>query len=289
MSYSSLQSIFARIITAGRHAVLIKWDIKDAFRNIPIAPHIQWLLGFNWNRVYYHETCLPFGLSTAPFIFNLFVETFHWILESYPHFPIDHYLDDFTATITAIEATPRLLAQYNRQYKEVTDVLGVPRRESKNETGTVIPVFGIQIDTNLFRASLPADKIHKAISVTASALLKTSLTLKEAQSLTGYLSFCAAVVRLGWVFMRPLWSYVAQFPAAGQQRRFPTQVRLDLTWWNILLPRFNGVLFFNKLRDTFQLYTDASLQGLGGFFFHDSTKSWQEVRINQSEAFLART
>lgn len=123
----------------------------------------------------------------------------------------------------------------------------------------------------------------------ALTLLKTSLTLKEAQSLTGYLSFYAAVVRLGWVFMRPLWSYVAQFPAVGQQRRLPRQVQTDLTWWNTLLPQFNGVLFFNnKVWDTFQLYTDALLQGLGGFFFYNSTKPWQKVKINQSEAFVAQ-
>lgn len=92
--------------------------------------------------------------------------------------------------------------------------------------------------------------------------------------------------------MRPLWSYVAQFPTTkgGQQRRLPTQIRLDLTWWNTLLPRFNGVLFFNdQIRDTFQLYTDASLKGLGGFFFHNPTKFWTEVKISQSEAFLAQT
>lgn len=91
--------------------------------------------------------------------------------------------------------------------------------------------------------------------------------------------------------MRPLWSYVTQVPTTrSQQWRLPTQVRLDLTWWSTLLPRFNGVLFFNdEIRDIFQLYTDASLKGLGGFFFHDSTKFWTEVKISQSEAFLAQT
>lgn len=38
------------------------------------------------------------------------------------------------------------------------------------------------------------------------------LTLREAQSLTDYLSFCAKVVRVGWVFMRPLWTFVATYP-----------------------------------------------------------------------------
>lgn len=149
---------------------------------------------------------------------------------------MEHYLDNFITAIRAAEATPEMLAQYTHHYDIVTDILGIPRRESKNEMSTIIPVFGIEIDTNLFRANLLADKIHKAVTTTATALFKSSLTLKEAQSLTGYLSFCAAVVQLNWVFMRLLWSYVAQFSSTGQCRRLPMQVRLDLTWWNILLP-----------------------------------------------------
>ena len=70
------------ILQAGHHCIIVKKDIKDAFRNIPVAPN-QWLLGFSWNRQHYSETCLPFGLSTAPAIFNLFGEGFHWILESW--------------------------------------------------------------------------------------------------------------------------------------------------------------------------------------------------------------
>ena len=46
LSYSSLHNVFAKIIKAGRHVILIKRDVRDAFRNIPVAPHIQWLLGF---------------------------------------------------------------------------------------------------------------------------------------------------------------------------------------------------------------------------------------------------
>jgi hypothetical protein len=36
-----------------------------------------------WNGVYYKENCLPFGLATAPILFNLFAEALHWILESF--------------------------------------------------------------------------------------------------------------------------------------------------------------------------------------------------------------
>lgn len=292
LSYTSLQQIFEKVLTAGRHAVLIKRDVKDDLRKIPVAPHVQWLLEFLWKGRYYQETCLPFGLSTAPFIFNLFAEAFHWILESYLRWSVDHYLGDFIAMLPVSEATPARLQEYTQDYNRVTDVLGIPRQESKDKTGTVVPVFGIEINSNDFIASLPPEKIAKAIAATGAALLQKSLSLKEAQRLTGYLSFCAKVVRLGWVFMRPLWNFVASYPQyAGLRRlRMPLEVRNDLIWWNTLLPTFNGVLFLDDpTRDVFQLYTDASLTGLGGFFFRGSEANWPDVHVSQSDAFLAKT
>lgn len=46
LNYATLENILARIRRAGRGAIIIKKDIKDAFRNIAVAPHQQWLLGF---------------------------------------------------------------------------------------------------------------------------------------------------------------------------------------------------------------------------------------------------
>lgn len=96
-------------------------------------------------------------------------------------------------------------------------------QEAKNQTGTY--VFGVQVD-RLFVASLPTKKIAKAIAVTSAALLQKSLSLEEVQRLTGYLSFCPRVVRLGWVFMRPLLELCCQISShcKGLRQRLPAQV-----------------------------------------------------------------
>ena len=136
------------IIDAGRHCIIIKKDIKDAFRNIPVAPHMQWLLGLKWEDNYYKEACLPFGLSTAPFIFNLYAEAFHWILQSYCHWDrLVHYLDDFIHVVPSECANKNHLATLNSDYNTITDCLGIPRNESKDHAGTVVPIFGIEVDT----------------------------------------------------------------------------------------------------------------------------------------------
>lgn len=81
--YTRFQEILQLVINAGRHCIILKRDVKDAFRNIPVAPQQQWLLGFRWEGKFYKETCLSFGLATAPFIFNLFAEALHWIIASF--------------------------------------------------------------------------------------------------------------------------------------------------------------------------------------------------------------
>jgi hypothetical protein len=89
----------------------MKRDTKDAFRYIPLAPNIQWLLGFRWENQLYDETCLPFGLPTAPLYPTFFAEGFHWILQSYLNWGLPaHYLDGFIRVIPHDVATRRVLA-----------------------------------------------------------------------------------------------------------------------------------------------------------------------------------
>ncbi len=100
--------------------------MNDAFRNIPVAPHYQWLLGFRWCRKFYKETCLSFGLATASFIFNLFAEALHWIIVSFLLWVICHYLDDLIAVFKAKEASTEKMKAEAKAYIWLTDLLGMP-------------------------------------------------------------------------------------------------------------------------------------------------------------------
>ena len=193
LKYTIIEDVLSMVKTAGRHSLILKRDIKDAFRNIPIAPHVQWLLGFTWDGKFYKETCLPFGLATAPFIFNLFAEAFHWMLQSWLNWDLlQHYLDDFIAIIPA--ASQHTIPKMNAEYKKITDILGIPRNESKDQLGTVLTVLGLEVDTNLFTLWVPEDKLTQAYKATAQALSLDSITRKEIEIVAGFLGFCAPAV-----------------------------------------------------------------------------------------------
>jgi hypothetical protein len=234
-----------------------------------VAPNNQWLLGFSWKGQHYRETCLPFGLATAPLIFNLFGEGFHWILESWLLWTVLHYLDDFIRIIPATQASPEYLAQSEADYHTLTGLLGIPENTSKDASGTIVTTLGITLNTNNFQASLSPEKITKAIKLTAEALAKRHMTLLEVQTIGGYLSWCAEVVRLGKVYLHHIWHFLASFPTSAKPsslREVPYNVRLDFMWWHSLLPYFNGIYLFQKERSEIRLFSDASQKGLGAYF-----------------------
>ena len=74
------------------------------------------------------------------------------------------------------------------------------------------------------------------------------------------------------------------------RQRIPQQVCDNLSLWNDLLPKFNGILFFNnKRRETYQLSTDKLLVSFGGFCNKHSSAFKTEVTIGQNTVFVSMT
>jgi len=73
-----------------------KLDIKAAFQNIPVNPSDWELLGMKWQGLYFFDMVLPFGLGSAPFLFDQFYSALEWIIQKKLHIPkVIHILDDF--------------------------------------------------------------------------------------------------------------------------------------------------------------------------------------------------
>ena len=104
LSYTSIDKAVELVTQLGRGALMAKADLQAAFRMIPVHPEDWDRLGIYWQSEYYIDTRLPFGLRSAPFLFNQYAEALLWVLQnkySIPH--CIHYLDDyfFAATITS--------------------------------------------------------------------------------------------------------------------------------------------------------------------------------------------
>ena len=129
-----------------RGTQLVKLDIKDAYRIVPIHSSNYHLLGIEWRGFTYIDRALPFGLRSAPKIFNAVADSIAWVLACKGVNCQLHYLDDFLLAITL----------------QTLAWLGVPVATHKTEGPTSTLVFlGILIDTDNFELRLPAENLTR--------------------------------------------------------------------------------------------------------------------------------
>ena len=95
IKYTLVDHLVCLINLVGRGALLVKADIKEVYRMIPVHPHDQHLLGVRWNDSYYVDRMLPFGLLSAPKIFSVVADALQWMLSQRGISNLLHYLDDF--------------------------------------------------------------------------------------------------------------------------------------------------------------------------------------------------
>ncbi len=96
LQYSSVDDAVRLLLSLGEGALMAKVDLHAAFRMIPVRQQDWELLGLRWQGQYYFDTCLPFGLRSAPYLFNQVAEALQWILQrNYGLTWLIHYLDDY--------------------------------------------------------------------------------------------------------------------------------------------------------------------------------------------------
>ena len=93
--YASVDDAAEIICRLGTSTLMAKFNLRDAYRVIPVHPLDHPLLCTHWSEVTYADTALPFGLGSAPKIFSAIADVLLWIMQAYGAAPSLHYLDDF--------------------------------------------------------------------------------------------------------------------------------------------------------------------------------------------------
>ena len=68
-----------KFLELGAHTILAKVDIKGAFRMLPVHLADRNLLAMQWSDIIYIDSCLLFGLRSAPKCFNIMANQLTWI------------------------------------------------------------------------------------------------------------------------------------------------------------------------------------------------------------------
>ena len=157
--YTSVDDIVKIIWGLGYGALMAKVDVKAAYRMVPVHPDDHCLLGMQWEGKLYIDTALPFGLCSAPKIFNALADAIEWVLCTGGVKYVRHYLDDF------ILLGPPGTNQCTRDVERVLDTfhdLGLPVAENKLVgPSTCLTFLGIEIDTVQMKLRLLEDKLER--------------------------------------------------------------------------------------------------------------------------------
>ena len=198
ISYVSIDFLLSLVLEAGKGSTLVKADIKEAYRMLPIHPEDQGLLGIKWEGEFYTDKALPFGLRSAPKIFTAVADALQWILANKGIKNLLHYLDDFIFVSKSKED-----AMANKQILLHTfSELGVPLEPSKLEgPATCLSFLGIEVDSETLQLRLPSEKLHRLKEQLAEAISKKCLPKRKLQSLTGLLQHATKVIRPGRPFL----------------------------------------------------------------------------------------
>ena len=158
LRYSSVYDIVQFISYLGCGTPLIKVDLKNAYRMVPIHPADRWLFGLRWSgQQVYVDQALSFGLRSAPNLFSAVADAIGWALcqSGIPLFI--HYLDDFLFFVHPSTSQ----SQQPQHILRIYDILGVPVALEKIEGPAMCVTFlGILIDTKLFEMHLPDPKVR---------------------------------------------------------------------------------------------------------------------------------
>ncbi len=80
LRYTSVEEVAHVIAQLGKGTLLAKVDVEAAYRLVPVHPQDRLLQGVQWKGRVYVDPMLPFGLRSAPKIFNAIADALEWTL-----------------------------------------------------------------------------------------------------------------------------------------------------------------------------------------------------------------
>lgn len=267
--YLALETVLKTIKEKGPGCLLSKFDINDAFRYIRLRTDVQFLLGFAFQGLFYYERCLPFGLSPAPGIFELFATTVNDLILFMGVVACFHYMDDFicvssTVREQALKDFLTILAVFN--------ALGISLSSPKLERPTTcLDFLGYELDTVAMEIRLPKDKLERYAKELESWKGKCSATRHELQSIVGILVHASRVIPHSRSFYQRLLSTLRKNKQNKGPIKITSSARADIQWWSRFIKEWNGVGLIPPSiedyipADRLELFTDASSIGMGGW------------------------
>ena len=190
-----------------------------------------------WHNGIYLDTCLPFGLRSAPKLLNIMADLLTWVaFHRQVSFSL-HYLDNFL-TMGPLQPPSA---------RETCKDLGIPLATEKLEgPSTTLTFLGVVIDSSRMEIRLPEDKlqcIHQEMENWAD---KRKATKRQILSLVGLLQHATKVIKCGRSFVARMYTAAAKVKELNHFTRLNVEFRSDLLWWCTFMATWNGLCLLHS-------------------------------------------
>lgn len=243
---------------------LAKLDLKDAYFTVPIDQEHRKFLRFVVDEIQYQFTCLPFGLSCAPWAFTKVLKPVAAFLRSLG-VRLIVYIDD----MLVIGKSPAEVVDHVGALSVLLEGLGfvINREKSITTPSQQIEFLGLRVDTSTMTLSLPGHKIRMIRGEAIQLLRQGSISARKVAQFIGKLNAAAQAVFPAPLFYRHLQRDLQEALARGNQSyesslQLSQASREEIQWWQEHLTLWNGRTLL-KHRQQMVIQSDASLTGWG--------------------------
>lgn len=267
LTYVKVDNIVDSILQLGRGTLLAKLDVQSAFRIVPVHPADRHLLGIRWGDSLYLDATLPFGLRSAPKIFNALADALEWIVRQQGICYVWHYLDDFL--VAGRPGSGECMNSLQTILK-ICSILGIPLAKEKLAGPALnLAILGIEFDTVQLVLRLPPEKLSRITALLSEWAHKKRCTRRELQSLVGQLQHVSTIVKPGRTFLRRMYDMLGLAKQPHHHIYLNSEFKSDLAWWMFFLQYWDGTAMMSTSqppRPSVVVTSDASGSwGCGAF------------------------
>lgn len=237
-------------------------DLEDAYFAIPIHKNYRKFLRFYFENQLYEFNCLPFGLSTAPFVFTRVMKPITQNLRARGWISVN-YLDDFLLVGFSYEECMNNVTETKKLLTSLGFIYN--RTKSQLTPSKICKFLGFMINSEQFHITLPREKCKKIQEQALTLKNKTSFKIRELAQFIGVLVSSCPAVKYGPLYTKVLerekFLALEKYGNYNNKMSLGSSARADLDWWIANIDSVSNSV--HQGRYSHVIYSDASNSGWG--------------------------
>ena len=266
---------------------IITFDLKSGYHHVDIHVESQTYLGFEWSGKHYVFTVLPFGLSSACYIFTKLLRPLvkYWRSQG---IKAVIYLDDGIASVPQLEEAKRISFLMKSDLEQAGFV--VHPTKCSWEPSHHAQWLGYEVNLENGSIAIPKDKIDKLKGQLEEALVGCSLSARIIASIIGKLiAMSLGIGPISRLRTRGLYALLNECYSWSDIILLTGDTLEELKFWLMHIDDFNGQSIWRAPSSVRVVYSDASDIGYGGYIVehanHVAHGQWDRSEAKESSTW----